>query len=229
MTATIHLDVDASDVALAVTMAAEPGLRFEVVGVGGVHQSVSPQVRVQGPTTDLTTDALLDLLAGDPSVADAQLLSETDDTWLVWLEWADEGLLPAALLPGDAAVSIGDLSGQSGTWAYELVCVDDATLPTLSDHWENQNLTVSVRKVVSEASVEEDQLPSLTDVQGETLELAYEHGYYEIPRDVQLEELSSAMGVSHQATSERLRRAHGALVAERFSRDEPSRVAEPAD
>ena len=52
----------------------------------------------------------------------------------------------------------------------------------------------------------------LTDKQGEALELAFEQGYYEIPRDTTAKEFAEAVGISHQALSERLRRAHKNLA-----------------
>jgi len=53
----------------------------------------------------------------------------------------------------------------------------------------------------------------LTQNQYETLVAAINHGYFEIPRDVSMQELSEQLDVSHQALSERLRRAYRSLVA----------------
>lgn len=41
---------------------------------------------------------------------------------------------------------------------------------------------------------------------------AYEGGYYDVPRGATADELSTELGVSHQAVSKRLRRAHGPLI-----------------
>lgn len=56
----------------------------------------------------------------------------------------------------------------------------------------------------------------LTPPQRETLKLAYERGYYEIPRGASLMELAGELGVSDQACSERLRRGVQRLLAEEF-------------
>jgi hypothetical protein len=53
---------------------------------------------------------------------------------------------------------------------------------------------------------------SLSDVQRETLRVAYESGYYSVPRAAALGELAARLGVSHQAISERLRRGVGSLI-----------------
>lgn len=52
----------------------------------------------------------------------------------------------------------------------------------------------------------------LTPAQRETLVVANERGYFEVPRGVTTRELAAELSVSHQALSERLRRATGNLV-----------------
>jgi predicted DNA binding protein len=52
----------------------------------------------------------------------------------------------------------------------------------------------------------------LTTQQYEVLATAASQGYFEVPRAVTLEELAEEFDVSHQAVSERLRRAVNALV-----------------
>lgn len=52
----------------------------------------------------------------------------------------------------------------------------------------------------------------LTEDQAETLRLAYEHGYFEIPQETTLADLGKHLDVSSQAISERLHRAYKALV-----------------
>lgn len=52
----------------------------------------------------------------------------------------------------------------------------------------------------------------LTTKQYETLIAALEYGYFTIPREISMEELADELDISHQALSERLRRAYRALV-----------------
>ena len=53
---------------------------------------------------------------------------------------------------------------------------------------------------------------NVTDQQQKALMTAFEAGYYNIPRDVTSEELAAELDISHQALSERFRRAHKQLV-----------------
>jgi hypothetical protein len=52
----------------------------------------------------------------------------------------------------------------------------------------------------------------LTDLQRETLELAYERGFFEVPRAATMQELGEELGVSEQAVSQRLRRGYARLI-----------------
>lgn len=52
----------------------------------------------------------------------------------------------------------------------------------------------------------------LSEKQRATLRRAVSEGYYAVPREVELRELAPALGVSRQATSERLRRGVASLV-----------------
>nr|WP_222863711.1 helix-turn-helix domain-containing protein [Natronococcus pandeyae] len=51
---------------------------------------------------------------------------------------------------------------------------------------------------------------------------AVRHGYFEIPRRISLEELAAELGVTHQALSERLRRASDTLAAAELGVDADS-------
>lgn len=52
----------------------------------------------------------------------------------------------------------------------------------------------------------------LTQHQYEALQAAYEHGYFEIPRAITLEDLADTLDITHQSFSERLRRAQHAFL-----------------
>jgi len=54
----------------------------------------------------------------------------------------------------------------------------------------------------------------LTDSQREALRVAYERGYFEIPRRASLEDVAGELGISASSASERLRRAQTQLIEE---------------
>lgn len=54
--------------------------------------------------------------------------------------------------------------------------------------------------------------PKLSGKQKEALKLAYESGYYEVPRKVELAAIAKKLGITSQALSERLRKAERSLL-----------------
>lgn len=60
--------------------------------------------------------------------------------------------------------------------------------------------------------------PSLSDKQLLVLEAAVRLGYFAVPRDCTLEDVAAACGISHQAASERLRRAQRTVFHHVFPR-----------
>ncbi|WP_394349503.1 helix-turn-helix domain-containing protein [Natronococcus pandeyae] len=79
----------------------------------------------------------------------------------------------------------------------------------------------TVRSVVDSAD-ESTGRRGLTTPQREALACAVRHGYFEIPRRISLEELAAELGVTHQALSERLRRASDTLAAAELGVDADS-------
>ncbi|SEH41835.1 Predicted DNA binding protein, contains HTH domain [Halopenitus malekzadehii] len=59
----------------------------------------------------------------------------------------------------------------------------------------------------------------LTGKQRETLLIALEQGYFDVPRDTTLKGLADQLGISTQAVSTRLRRAQQRLIRASFERD----------
>ncbi|WP_368276914.1 helix-turn-helix domain-containing protein [Halocatena pleomorpha] len=68
--------------------------------------------------------------------------------------------------------------------------------------------------VVSIQTVDDEQstLYGLTSAQHRALTQADNMGYFKVPRDVGLETVAETLDISHQALSERLRRAHQTLI-----------------
>lgn len=72
--------------------------------------------------------------------------------------------------------------------------------------------TKTISRVGSNRTTAEIDLDELTDKQRMTLELALEEGYYDRPRQTNLEDLSNELEISKSAVSQRLRTAEIKLV-----------------
>ncbi|WP_290816828.1 helix-turn-helix domain-containing protein [Halovivax sp.] len=150
-------------------------------------------------------------LAADPSVDDAELLIETVDRLLY-----DVTPAPATrrrfdrLLEADATVL--DITGKNGWWHLEMRFPERDALATTHDRLDENGASVEVVRVAKLGGRPGTGHPRLTPEQREALVAAFEHGYFEIPRRTSMEELAAELGISHQALSERLRRAYETLV-----------------
>jgi predicted DNA binding protein len=100
---------------------------------------------------------------------------------------------------------------------------DDDFVST-SEICEEYGIDISIERADELRGAPEYGCFGLTERQYETVVSAYEHGYYDVPRKINQEELAEYFGISHQALSERLRRGHRNLIANTlFDAPEPVR------
>lgn len=78
----------------------------------------------------------------------------------------------------------------------------------LLDDWDFDHQIESIHSVTDATIKGAD----LTEDQRRALEAAFRLGYFEVPRDVTLGDVADELDISHQALSERLRRAEGELL-----------------
>ncbi|WP_247002451.1 helix-turn-helix domain-containing protein [Halosolutus gelatinilyticus] len=148
----------------------------------------------------------------DPSIEAHDLLVERDDRFLYDVTFADGTVTLCDQLLVDGG-SLLEAWAADGWWQVEVRYPDRDTLCTVHDGLVDRGVTVDLRRV-SDVSKRAGTESRLTPEQQEALEAALENGYFEIPRDISMEELAAELGISHQALSERLRRAYETLVDE---------------
>lgn len=214
-----ELTVPAPDFALGDTIAALDDVVFEIERiVAHDPERLMPFVWVSGSERDVLERALRD----DSSVAAFDLLADVGDgdtggdgdedegEYLYRMEWGEriEGLVH--LLTEENATILAAATANE-QWTLRLLVPERAALARTHDVCEQAGLTMDVTRIYALDDGRQGRF-GLTDGQREALELAFEHGYYEVPRDVMAKEFAEELGISHQALSERLRRAHGNLV-----------------
>jgi predicted DNA binding protein len=103
--------------------------------------------------------------------------------------------------------------GPSG-WTFEVRFRDQENLSALERSFDRFDVQVDYRSVKPLGNPDDGTGDGLTETQRRTVELAIESGYYDVPRDTTLVDLAEELGISHQAVSERLRRAERRLATE---------------
>ena len=97
-------------------------------------------------------------------------------------------------------------------WTVEALMPDRTVLQQFKANCEANDVQFDLLQVSETDQLGGGRQFGLTDLQAETLFEVYERGYYSVPRDANLEDIATPLGVSHQALSERLRRGVGSLI-----------------
>ncbi|WP_435154442.1 helix-turn-helix domain-containing protein [Haladaptatus sp. DFWS20] len=218
MSTIAEIALPASEFALRETFSRQPGARFEIVGVvahGAEH--VMPQMRA---TTSDTT-SLQSALADNPTVADAQLLTDLGDRGLFWMDWGGRVHDAIPLLTEDETTVLAARAANS-KWRFRIQSDDRNALSTTYEFCQDAGFSVEIQNVHERTTLLKES-HRLTTQQYETLRSAIDRGYYDIPRKVTTEDLADELGISHQAISERLRRGHRSLVESGLSSPNPDR------
>jgi hypothetical protein len=199
--------VPAGEFALSHSLSSLPELRFEVERiVTSADDAVMPLLWVRGTSFERVEEAL----DADPSVDEVVLVGDFSEEWLFRMEWIDHvDLIVEMLTHADATIL--DAVGHGSQWRLRVLYPERSGFSDTHEFCEEHGLNFDVRSI-RELDGEPAGRFGLTTEQYEVLSRAAENGYFEVPREVTLEELADQLDVSHQALSERLRRAIDALV-----------------
>lgn len=101
--------------------------------------------------------------------------------------------------------------GTDGEMLFEIAGEQDdlqGLVANLPDH-----LSVSVNRLGEYDAYRESQVTALTDRQEEVLDVAWERGYYEIPRQTSVRDVADEVGCSKSTAADHLRKAEARLVS----------------
>jgi predicted DNA binding protein len=199
--------VPAEEFALYETLTSGPDIECEIERIVETGDDVvMPLVWLRGDDTETFEAAL----AEDPSVTDPTLLSDLDAESLYRMEWVADIQLVIQMLTG-ADATILDAYGADGWWYLRVLYPTRDSLSATYDFCEENGLTFEV-ETIREMDGNPVGRYGLTEKQYEALRLATERGYFSVPREIDVSDLADELDISHQALSERLRRAQRVLV-----------------
>lgn len=178
---------------------------------------VVPLVWLRGSDRDVIEGALEE----DPSVQDFSLLTWYDDEGLYQLEWAQHVHLIVRILTNERS-TILELYGTQVGWRVRVLFPDRDELSNVDEYCDGRDLTFDIQRIRDLESAPSGRY-GLTDEQYESLRTAWEAGYFDVPRSIDLRELADELDISHQAFSERLRRGHSNLIEETIGIGRPRR------
>lgn len=207
MVTIVRGSVPANEFALHHALQSVPGLEFEIerIVLTG-DEAVMPLLWVRG----IDGDGAADAFEADPTVQAATALAAFDDEHLYRMEWIDQIELVARMLTSSEA-TILDAYGRDDRWTIRAMYPEREALADTYDFCTGHGLSFEVESV-RELDGEPAGRFGLTAEQFDALTTAARRGLFDVPREVTLKELAEEFEVSHQALSERVRRATGALI-----------------
>ncbi|MFB6080765.1 MAG: helix-turn-helix domain-containing protein [Haloferacaceae archaeon] len=155
---------------------------------------------------------VVDDLRTDPSVKSVAVLDELPERVLVRVTSArSENPLFDAIEETD--VVFAGARGTSEGWSVDLHVPDRDALATFYEVCRDREVDWQLRGIHEPGFPTGDADYDLSEIQRETLETAFDAGYFEVPRGATITDLSDRLGVSEQAVSERLRRGLARFLA----------------
>lgn len=151
------------------------------------------------------------VLAEDPSVDAVEKVAQPADTEALYqMEWIDSvKALIHILVEEEGSILVAE--GRQDDWFMRILFPDRDALSRTYYFCEENDLRFDLTRIYNVDEGKRGRV-GLTDAQEEAITAAYNHGYYEIPRRIDLTELATTLGISHQALSERLRRGNQTLI-----------------
>lgn len=158
--------------------------------------------------------AFEDGLDSDRTVTNVAQLAETERGRLYRVTFTDYGEKFATFpVWGELDISVLDSTGIDDGWELRMRMPDRDALREFRSVCDERGVALDLVSIYEERDDGVSQ-PGLTDEQREALTVARELGYFDVPRETSMTEISNRLGISSQAVSERIRRGTDSLIEE---------------
>jgi predicted DNA binding protein len=198
----------AGEFALGDALAAHPEVRLELEKVVPTRMQILPFFWAWGE--DL--DAFAETVREQSIVKSLTVVDSVDDQVLYRIEWTDV-MTDLGRIIRSADATVLEASGQRDTWRFELRFASHEDARAFQADCNDHDISLELRRLHTLTELDADGKYDLTPEQRDTLLTALEHGYFEEPRDITLEELAELQNLSPTAVSGRMRRAEAKLIA----------------
>jgi predicted DNA binding protein len=150
-------------------------------------------------------------LSNSDLVGGAERIDEVNGLALITLDWdsSSEGFVDVVTRTG---ATILEGYCEDGWWTFRMRFAEFQSLSTFYNDCTEAGISLEVRRLHDLADQNPDTPYGLTEEQHRTLLVALERGYFAIPRETTLVELSEQLGISDTATSQRIRRGLASVL-----------------
>jgi hypothetical protein len=207
---------------------AETGVRIELPQFVQIAESLVPYLWVSEPYDHETFERRVE---ADDRVGSVAVVDDLTERTLYRIEWANgiDDLLDLFIDHGiwieqantlhkdedvdSRAPNAADVGGGSDVWRFQLRAPTREALAELIEDCRELGMNPGIQQIVSDTGNGVGSQWGLTDKQREALLVAYEGGYFEVPRERSLTDLADRLGISRQAFTRRLMRGVGSVLA----------------
>ncbi|WP_458208076.1 helix-turn-helix domain-containing protein [Haladaptatus sp. NG-SE-30] len=212
MTVEIDIRLAAEEFAFGQVFQTAPDLRveFDRIVPMGRDDEYLPFVWVMATKAAPQPELIEEAFTESPDIEGYELLTAIGDKRLYRLHWLPtvESLLDGIL---QARGTIVEGYGEHGEWAFRLRFATQDDISQFDDYCATHEIARTIDRVTDIHPPEGRRL-DLSPEQLEVMRVAYSHGYFEVPRRISQTDLGDLLGITHQAASERLRRANEKII-----------------
>lgn len=176
-----------------------PNVTVELERIIPARDVVIPYFWVRGTEVDDIERAFTE----HPGIKEIRLVDSVEDEYLLRVEWALDYADVHTIL-AEEGVPLIEATGTNQQWTFEIRGDNRSDIAAFQRRCRELDIPIALTELHALTPVETGTESALTDTQQEALELAYERGYFESPRQVTLDELGEELGISQQAVGSRL-------------------------
>lgn len=207
MSVVVDVTIRTESFTLQNALSAEPDITVEAERIASHStEEVLPFLWASGGDVDAFQQAMEE----DPTVTNVAAIEEGEGSALFLLEWHEEftELITEMI---DQHANILEARAKEDSWQLRLRFAEEGQVSGFREYFDERGHTFEVQKLFHPSTSRQREF-GLTPEQYETLVTALREGYFTVPRTISIEELANELGISSNATSQRLRRATGNLV-----------------
>jgi predicted DNA binding protein len=213
MTATATVLIPADEFVIGAILQDAGEAEIELLPLVPIEKNYVPYLRV-----DAADPAAFEAtVRADPRTSALQRIGSDGPGSLYRIEWDPE---VDAFLGGvfDHGLIVERGYTVHSSWCFEFRAPDTEEFARFHRRCNERDISIDVRRVRSDGPAS-DERSRVTGKQRQAMELAFDRGYFSVPRETTLSELGEAVGISRQAFSRRLRRGTYNLLVETWFAD----------
>lgn len=204
----IDITIAADQFALGRLLDEYPAIAIELERLVPLREGIIPLFWVEGATPEEIETTMRE----DPMTLNVAHLTEMGGRHLFEVTWSpDINALVRPLI--DSGADVLRAEGTANQWEFRLQFEDRNQLATFRTQCTANDVQFELDALYNPSlPAEQGDERALTDGQYDLIATAFDNGYFEVPRGIELGEVADRIGISSNAASQRMRRGLSTIV-----------------